>query len=123
MPRDSGKDLLLFVGFLPSFPINRGHRGLVLPRGLYLLRSGYNYPPNGAGDKLLFFFLFRTAPVAYGISQAEGRISAALQVFAPAPAPATLDLNCICDLAQLVATPDPQPTEQGQGSYPHPQGS
>ena len=60
-----------------------------------------------------FFLLFRTAPVAYGSSQARGWIRAA----------AVLHLsrsNTGCQLWLRPIPPDTQPTEQGQGSNPHP---
>ena len=53
---------------------------------------------------LLFFCLFRGAPVAYGVP----RLGVKLELQLPVP--------------QLTATLDPQPTQQGQGSNPHPHG-
>ena len=74
---------------------------------------------------LFFFCLFAiswAAPVAYGRSQARGRIGAVAASLhhshshagsKPRPQPTP----------QPTAMPDPQPTEQGQGSNPQPHGS
>ena len=45
---------------------------------------------------LLYFFLFKATPVAYGSSQARGRMELQLQVYTTAAA--IKDLNCIYDL-------------------------
>ena len=47
---------------------------------------------------LLLFFVcfFRAAPVAYGSSQARGRIGAQLPAYTTATA--TQDVSCVCDL-------------------------
>ena len=44
------------------------------------------------------FFLFTTAPVAYGSSWARGQIGASAEACAIATATVMLDLSCICDL-------------------------
>ena len=72
-------------------------------------------------DFLSFFFfkLFRSAPTAYGNSQARGQIGtvAAGHGYSHSRSKPRLQLTL-----QLMATLDPQPTEQGQGSNPHPNG-
>ena len=73
--------------------------------------------------KTFFFWsFFRATPMAYGSSQARGRIgavAASLHHRHSNPNP-----SCVCDLdhSSCIATPDPQPNEQGQKSNPDPQG-
>ena len=73
---------------------------------------------------LLFylFLLFRAAFIAYGGSQAWGRIGAAASGLHHSYSHVGSELR-LCPTPQLTATPDPQPTERGQESNPKPHGS
>ena len=71
--------------------------------------------------QLTVFCFFRTAPTAYGSSQARGRIRAAAAGLHHCLRNMGSEL-CLQPTPQLTATPDPRPTEQGLGSNPHPHG-
>ena len=64
-----------------------------------------------------FFCYYRTAPVAYGGSQATGRIGAIAASLHHSHSNLASKLR-LQPIPQLM--PDPQPTERGQGSSPHP---
>ena len=65
------------------------------------------------------FLLFRTAPMAYGRSQARGRIRAAAASLHHSHSNTRSEPR-LWPIPQPMATLDPQPTEQGQGSNPNP---
>ena len=72
----------------------------------------------------LFFFVFchfRPAPVAYGGSQARGRIRAGAASLRHSHSN-TRSKPCLWPTPQLTATLDPQPTKRGQGSNLSPHG-
>ena len=62
--------------------------------------------------------LFRATPLAYGSSQANGRIRAAAVSHSRSHSH-TGSKPCLQPTPQLTAKPDPSLTEQGQGSTPH----
>ena len=68
-----------------------------------------------------FFFNFRASPVAYGGSQARGRIEA-LSASLHHSHRNVGSKPCLWPTPQLKAMPDPQPTEQGQRLNLHPHG-
>ena len=65
--------------------------------------------------------LFRTAPEAYGSSQARGLIGAATASLHHSHSNAGSEPH-LQPTPQRMAMPDPQPTEGGQESNPHPHG-
>ena len=75
-----------------------------------------------------FYFIFclfafsRTAPAAYGGSQARGRIGAAAASLCQSHSNTGSEPR-LQPTPQLTTTPDPQLTEQGQGSNPQYHGS
>jgi len=71
---------------------------------------------------LLFFFLFRASPAAYGGSQARGPIRATAASLHHSHGNARSE-PCLRPTPQLTATADPELTERGQGSNPQPHGS
>ena len=71
---------------------------------------------------LFWFLLFRAAPMAYGHSQARGRIRAAAAGLRHSHSNMGSE-PCRGPTPQLTATPGPQPTEWGQELNPHPQAS
>ena len=70
---------------------------------------------------LIFFFLCRVAPVAYGSSQAKGRIGA-VTAGLPHSHDDTGSEPHLQPSPPLVAASDPEPTERGQGLNPRPHG-
>ena len=73
----------------------------------------------------LFIYLFAiswAAPVAYGGSQARGRIGAVATGLRQSHSNAGSEPH-LQPTPQLTATPDRQPTQQGQGPNPQPHGS
>ena len=64
-----------------------------------------------------FFFFLRTAPTAYGGSQARGQIRAVAAALHHNHTESEPHLP-----PQLTATLDPEHTERGQGLNPHPHG-
>ena len=70
---------------------------------------------------IYFAFFFRSAPVAYGGSQASGPIRAVATGLHHSHSN-TRSEPCLWPTSQQMATPDPQPTEWGQGSNPRPHG-
>ena len=70
----------------------------------------------------LFVCLFRSAPMAYGGSQARGRIGATTAGLCHNHSHARSEPH-LRPTPQLMEMPDPQPTEQGQGLNPQPHGS
>ena len=64
---------------------------------------------------------FGATPVAYGGSQARGRVGAAAAGLHHSHSN-TGSEPCLQSMLQLVASPDPYPTERDQGLNPHPHG-
>ena len=71
---------------------------------------------------LCLFAISWAAPLAYGVSQARGRIGAVATRLHQSHSNLGSELR-LQPTPQLTARPDPQPTEQGQGSIPKPHGS
>ena len=69
----------------------------------------------------IFFGLFRATPMAYGGSQARGRIRATAASLRQSHRNARSQ-PLLQPTPQLTAMPDPLPTERGQGSNPRPHG-
>ena len=67
---------------------------------------------------LLFFCLFRAAPVAYGRSQARSQNRAIAASHSHSHSNARSESR-VCLTPQLMATLDPKPTKHGQGLNPH----
>ena len=65
---------------------------------------------------------FMATSMAYGRSQARGRVRAAAASQHHSHSNAGSE-PCLWPTPQLMAVPDPQPTERGQGSNPQPRGS
>ena len=74
--------------------------------------------------KLLFFFLFRATPTAYGGSQARGEIRAIASGLCHSHSHSNIRSELhLRPTLQFLAMPDPQPTERGKGSNLQPNGS
>ena len=71
---------------------------------------------------LSFFAISWAAPIAYGGSQARGRIGAIATGLRQSHSNVGSEPR-LQPTPQLMATLDPQPTEQGQESNPQPHGS
>ena len=74
-----------------------------------------------SGVWVFFFFFFRAIPVAYGGSQARGRIRAATTSLHHSHSNARSEPH-LQPALQLKAIPDPEPTDRGQGLNLHPHG-
>ena len=68
-----------------------------------------------------YFFFFRPTPVAYGGSQARGRIAAVVTDLHHSHSNARSEPR-LQPIAPLIATLDPSPTDRGQGLNPNPHG-
>ena len=69
-----------------------------------------------------FYLLFRVTPIAYGSSQARGKMRATAVGLHHRHINLGSEPRLQPTPPQLMATPDPQPTERGQGSNLHPHG-
>ena len=69
-----------------------------------------------------FFFFFRAGTLAYGSSQARGRMGATAAILHHSHSNTGSEPR-LQPAPQFMAATDPQPTERGQGLNPSPHGS